>query len=263
MLTAQAPAPAPATLPEIGRTHSKGLCTTVRDAVAPMVLGMMKTDELIGAGHRAFRKMADDQTTRSADALDLDRIYLNKVASAMAHNLGVADKLLSDQKRFPKTAATDDERIAQTLKAQLMTVADEQRKTLNVVNGALDADEQGRMQTEFPGGRNGILNAVGMEYRKGAISTPMPRVTAMGNDPTSFIGASGLNMPVAGAMNLDTRMLATGNSAKGHTIYDLLSTFVETRQTSIAKAEQRLTPTVVAISVACRDELAPAPSPSP
>lgn len=265
VLTAQSPAPVPGptTLPEIGRTRARGLCTTVRDNVAPAVLGMMKSDELVGAGHRAFRKMADDQTARSAEALDLDRIYLNKIASAMAHNLAIVDKLLGDQKRFPKNAATDEERTAQTLKTQLTAVADEQRKTLSLLNGVLDADEQGRMKTEFPGGRNGILNAVGSEYRKGAISTPMPKVSAMGNDPTSFVGANGLSMPLAGTMNLDPRALVTGSTAKGHTIYDLMSGFVEVRQTAIAKAEQTLTPTVVAISAACRSELAPAPSPSP
>ena len=39
VLTAQAPAPAPTMLPEIGRTRARGLCTTVRDNVAPAVLG--------------------------------------------------------------------------------------------------------------------------------------------------------------------------------------------------------------------------------
>ncbi len=263
VLTAQAPAPAPTTLPEIGRTRARGLCTTVRDNIAPAVLGMMKSDELVGAGHRAFRKMADDQTARSAEALDLDRIYLGKVATSMAHNLAVVDKLLDDEKRFPKTAATDDERIAQTLKRQIAAVADEQRKALNTFNGVLNADEQGRMQAEFPGWRNGILNAVALESRRGSLATPMPRAEGMGKDPTAFVGEAGLNLPVAGKMDLDPRALASKTTAKGHNIYDLLSGFVEIRQTAIAKAEHTLTPNVVAISAACRSELAPAPSPTP
>ena len=60
-VAAQTAPPSPLPLPEIGRTHSKGLCTTVRDRVAPAVLGLMKTDELIGAGHRALIKSGKDE----------------------------------------------------------------------------------------------------------------------------------------------------------------------------------------------------------
>ncbi len=204
VLTAQSPAPSPTALPEIGRTHSKGLCTTVRDNIAPAVLGLMKSDELLGAGHRAFRKMA----------------------------------------------------------------ADEQRKTLNLLNNALDADEQGRMRVEKPGGPDGIGNAVAREDTplvkpagiwRSPIATPVPRVTDMGRDATSFIGADAPNMKVANKMDLDARTLAASTKAIGHTVYDQLTTVVETRQAQIAHAGQTLTPTVVAISVACKTELAPTP----
>lgn len=272
VLTAQSPAPSPSALPEIGRTHSKGLCTTVRDNVAPAVLGLMKSDELIAAGHRTFRKMAADETAHSADALDLDRSYLNNVATAMAHNLALVDRLLDDAARFPKKSVTDDDRVAQTLKAQLAAVADEQRKTLNLLNNALDADEQGRMRIEKPGGPDGIGNAVAREDTplvkpagvwRSPIATPVPRVTDMGRDATSFIGADALNMKVATKMDLDARTLAASTKAIGHTVYDQLDAVVETRQAQIARAEQVLSPTVAAISAACKAELAPAPSASP
>ena len=121
VLTAQAPVPT--TLPEIGRTHSKGFCTTVRDKVAPAVLGLMKTDELIGAGHRALVKMAADSALpKMSDgseppALELDKVYARNVVARMAHNLGVIKKMLSDDKRFPKKPLTDDDRLALLLKA--------------------------------------------------------------------------------------------------------------------------------------------------
>jgi hypothetical protein len=263
-LTAQVPAPAPgpSTLPEIGRVHSKGLCTTVRDSVAPMVLGLMKSDELVGAGHRAFLKIADDSRTDSSKlglAMQVDQLYLRRAADAMAHNLRIIDKLLADDKQFPKKAATDDERIAQLLKEQIASVAAQQRKTLDIMNGALETEELGRMQNDFGGGSTVMGATAGTNAPKGSLSSP-----ERGPDPSgSFVGVAGLSMPQNGSTTIDPRTLATGKTA-GHTVWDRLARTVEVQQSAIAGAEQRLSPTVVAISVACREELSsPAPRPSP
>jgi hypothetical protein len=248
VLSAQSPAPS--TLPEIGRTHSRGLCTTVRDSVAPMVLGLMKSDELVGAGHRALLKAGDDQRTGSRPALDLDQVYLRRTTDAMAHNLGVIDKLLADEKRFPKKASTDDERIAQQLKSQLAAVAERQRAALNTLANALDAEDLGRVQNDFPGGIAAITKG----------NQPPGTVVNGDRGPDvdgSFIGVSGLVMPQKSTP--DPRARGTSNT-KGHSVWDRLATSLEMQQGAIAGAEQRLTPTVVAISVACRAELAP-PSP--
>jgi hypothetical protein len=254
--SAPAPQPAASTLPIIGGTHARGLCTTVRDSVAPMVLGMMKSDELVGASHRALLKTADDSRTGSRAAVDLDQVYLRHAADAMAHNLGVIDKLLADEKRFPKKPpATDDERIAQQLKAQLQAVAERQRAALNTIANALDTEDLGRMQNDFP---------VGLQAITGDASPPKGALVNGERGPDvdgSFIGVSGLIMPQKETMP----PLARGTSKTlGHTVWDRLAAGVELHQTAIAGAEQKLTPTVVAISVACRAELSsPSPSPKP
>ena len=263
-LTAQVPSPAPVppTLPEIGRVHSKGLCTTVRDSVAPIVLGLMKSDELVGAGHRAFLKIADDSRTDSSKlgaAMQIDQLYLRKAADAMAHNLRIIDKLLADDKQFPKKATSDDDRIAQLLKEQIASVAAQQRKTLDIMNGALETEELGRMQNDFGGGSTVMGATAGTNAPKGSLTSG-----ERGPDPSgSFVGVAGLSMPQNGATTIDPRTLATGKTA-GHTVWDRLARTVEVQQSAIAGAEQRLSPTVVAISIACREELSsPAPRPSP
>ena len=253
--SAPAPQPAASTLPIIGGTHSRGLCTTVRDSVAPMVLGMIKSDELVGASHRALLKTGDDARTGSREAMDLDQVYLRHAVDAMVHNLAVIDKLLADEKRFPKKAATDDERLAQQLKAQLQAVAQQQRAALNTIANALDAEDLGRMQNDFPAGI-GAINGGG--------SAPSGALVNGARGPDvdgSFIGVSGLIMP----QKMTPPPAARGTSKTlGHTVWDRLASAVETHQAAIAGAEQRLTPTVVAISVACRAELAsPSPSPKP
>ena len=267
-LTAQAPAPAPSTLPEIGRVRSKGLCTTVRDRVAPMVLGLIKSDELVGAGHRAFLKMADDSresrnrnSNEPSLALQVDQLYLRKATDAMAHNLGVIDKLLADETRFPKVAKTDDDRIAQQLKTQIAAVAAQQRKTLDVMNGALETEALGRMQNDFGGGSTVMSSTTADVVPKGALTAP-----ARGPDPSgSFIGVAGLNMPTGGTTTtIDPKTLPAYAKTGRNTVWDGLARVLETQQTAISGAEQKLSPTVVAISVACREELSsPAPQPQP
>ena len=266
-LSAQAPAPqtsatalpAPqtsaTTLPEIGRVRSRGLCATVRDNVAPMVLGLIKSDELVGAGHRAFLKMADDQRAGSDDALQIDQLYLRRATLAMAHNLALIDRLLADRKRFPNAPKTDDDRIAQQLGAQIADVATQQRKALDAMNGALDTDALGRMQNEFPAG----ISATGPgSLPKGAVVNGARGPDANGD----YIGAAGLDMP-SGTPTFDPRSYAASKTL-GRTVWDRLAGTLELQQHLIAAREQKLSPTVIAISIACREELAsPAPSPSP
>ncbi len=266
-LTAQSPVPHATAPPYIGGTHSRGLCTTVRDRVAPMIAGLMKSDEIVLAGHRTFAKMGHDTVLGSPDAMDLDRIYLGRLAAAMAHNLGVIDKLLADQKQFPKKPATDDERIAQTLATQIRAVADQQRKAVDLMNGVVEMDAMGRMQTEFPKGGGPADNT--------AAFAPTVDIGGKSNvGPTSFVGAAGIPMQNAlpGAdpranNNRQTQTsagaLATSSTASGHTLYDQLNGTLEQRQSAIAHAEYTLTPTVVGISIACKAELEAKPSPSP
>ncbi len=234
----------------------------MRDSVAPIVLGLMKSDELVGAGHRGLLKTGDDQRTGFRAAIDLDQVYLRHTADAMVHNLGIIDKLLADERRFPKQASTDDERLAQDLKSLIAAVADRQRAALNTLANALDAEDLGRMQNEFPDAVNAINGSGG----GGAGPGPGAQKGMLVNGPRgtdvdgSFIGVSGLIMPQRSTP--DPRARGTSNT-RGHTVWDRVATALETQQSVIAGAEQRLTPTVVALSVACRDELSPAPKATP
>jgi hypothetical protein len=248
VLTAQAPAPVPTTLPEIGRTHSKGFCTTVRDNVAPSVLGLMKTDELIGASHRALLKMAHDKDSK--EAIEIDRVYAGKVVVAMAHNLGVIKKLLGDVKRFPKTAASDDDRFALLLKAQLQAAADRQNVALNHVNGILDTTAMSDM-------RKDVSTQMASSVAAARVA-PSSDLSTKSNGADEFLGASSVPGSGPGGMFEHATPL-TGTL--GNSIWEKLAADVEVQQSRIAGAERTLTPTVVAAAAACRAE-APSPAPS-
>jgi hypothetical protein len=247
-LTAQAPAPstAPTSLPEIGRTRAKGFCTTVRDNVAPSVLGLMKTDDLIGAGHRAVLKTAHDEAAGSPEAIQIDRLYLDKVITAMAHNLGVVKRMLSDDKRFPKAPMNDDDRFALLLKAQLQAAADRQNDALNHLNGILETQGMGVMRKDISTAMQGAVGNVG---GPSTVSTPggfFDSTTVPGANPLALGG---------------TAAIAPSHTI-GHTLWDQLAADIEVQQARIAQAEQTLTPTVVAAATGCQSDAPASPAPT-
>lgn len=247
MLTAQAPAPS--ALPEIGHTRAKGFCTTLRDNVAPSLLGLMKTDDLIGAGHRAVLKTAHDQTAASTEAIQMDNLYLEKIVAAMAHNLGIVRKMLADEKRFPKTPITDDDRYALLLKAQLAAAADRQNDALNHLNGILETEGMTAMHKDISTSIKSALTDPG--------GPPMSSVS-----PTGFFDST--SVPGSGPQALGQSSAIAPSGIVGQTIWNRLAADIEVQQAHIAAAEQTLTPTVIAASIACREQAAsPAPTTAP
>lgn len=253
VLTAQAPAPEPSpSLPVIGRTHSKGFCTTVRDGVAPAVLGLMQNDDLIAASRGTLLKAGHDASLKpnkgfAPAAIELDRISLSRVADSMAHNLDMVRRTLSDPKRFPRTAVSDDDRRALLLKAQLQAAVDRQNEDYNHLNGVLEVVEMRQLRREALAATGGSVEPVGVD------SAPVDGFP----DSSSSLPGSG-PLPPGGTGHV------TETHIVGRTIWDQLAADVEIQQTRIAQAEQTLTPAVVAAANVCRDEDAsPAPSATP
>lgn len=242
------PSPSPTTLPEIGRVRSNALCTTLRTRIAPTVVGLMKNDEIIGAGHRAFMKMGRDSADNSAGSIEIDKLYLEQVETRLVHNLKVVDKLLGDAKLFPAAPANDDERDALLMKTQLMAVADSQRKALDLVSGTLETEALGQMQHDI---NNQMQSATGN-------AAPLPAPTA---DPATFIGTAGLP-DYSAQPGLPTRS-STLSTVGGHTVYDGLAGVLEQQQGTIAEHERVATSSVIAAVNACRANASPAPSAVP
>jgi len=243
------PTPAPV-LPEIGRVRSNALCTTLRQNIAPTIAGLMKNDELISAGHRAFAKMAHDQAGTSSAAIDIDMLYLEQVETRLVHNFGVVDRMLRDEKRFPAYPKNDDDRDALSMRAQLQAVADSQRKALDLVSGTLDTEALGQMQHQM------------LDQMKSATSdaaVPQPDATS---DPVSFLGVAGLpdTTPVSG---LPTTASESASTLSGHTVYDAINNQLEGTQSVTARREQVATAAVIAAVGECRASVAPSPNATP
>jgi len=243
------PTPSPAAaLPEIGRVRSNVLCTALRQNIAPTIVGLMKNDEIIGAGHRAFAKMARDQAGTSSGSIDIDKLYLEQVETRLVHNLKIVDTLLGDQKHFPADPKTDDDRDAVAMKSQLAAVAESQRKALDLISGTLETESLGEMQHDIS---NQMKSATGQ-------AGPLPAATS---DPVSFIGSAGLPeyTPVAGLPTTASKTSTLG----GHTVYDTIAAALEDTQGTIAQREKVATSSVITAVGECRASAAPQPSASP
>jgi len=248
------PAPSPSqsdeNLKEIGRVRSTLYCSVLAKRIAPTLLGLMKTDEAIGAGHRVFAKMSDDTVMGSPNHLDMDRRYLSQVVTIATHNLQVVKKLLSDPAYFKTDPKTADERSANDLKAKLQAVAADQNTALNLLAGALETDLMGQMQSQRD---NQMAGATGQEN-----STPAPEV-----DSSQFMSVAGLpdNDPLS---QYSQKNLSSGKTLK-HTVYDSLNIGLEDQQRRIAGTEKIATQAVIDAVPLCTSKLpdgSPAPEPS-
>lgn len=252
-----APSPSPSSTPlkEIGRVGSTIYCTLLSKQIAPALLGLMKTDENISAGHRAFAKMSEDALSRSTGHLMLDRSYLGQVVSAAAHNLELVQRMLNP-KYFPAEPTTDEDKSALELKTLLQAVANQQNTALNILSGTLETDLMGQMQSEFD---TNMRSAIG---KPGGTNTPAPGTSSPGPvDPSQYVGVAGLpdNGPNS---QFSTKNLASGTSVR-RTIYDSLAFELEVQQRRIAVIEGAATRAVVQAVPLCTAPKTPSPTPSP
>lgn len=119
LLVAPSPAPSPA--------PSHQACTTLRENVRTALAGLMKDDQIIEAGRKAYQKMASDRTANARDVA-IDRLYVENAVTAMVHNLALVDEQLADPSRFPTDSATSDARATLAMKAQLTAIAAQQKR---------------------------------------------------------------------------------------------------------------------------------------
>jgi hypothetical protein len=274
------PAPAPV-LQEIGRVRSRTpLCATLRDAVAPSILALLKTDAVFSAGHQTFLTMGKHELERSRTQLEFDRIQLDREVVAAVRNMQAVEALLGDSKRFPKVAATDDERRALAIKAQLQKIAKAQNDALNVISGTLETDRLGQMQHERP---TKIDAAIGPEG--GHTNQPGTAATDPDLGPVSFLGSAGVaqspnnnqnppNAPNAqglGAVQLsgfgvptDIRTLAGNGRSIGRTLYDAAAADLNSARIPVDNLERTASQTIIESAQRCSAEPPPAmPLPAP
>lgn len=241
------PAPSATPLREIGRVRSTFFCATLHQNVRLALHALVENDKIMGKGHDALEKMASDQVQRARASIPFDRSSVDRVVRELVHNVGEIEKQLDHSTRFPAIAQTDDERKALEIKAQLESVLNAQKDSINVLNGTVETDRLGQMQRE---GLSDLQSAIGPE----SAASPSAPGSTSDDDTGSYLAIAGLPaLPQAGP---DPRTLPA-SSLIGNTLYGKMAFVVAVEQARSAQAGRDAARTILTEWRACDPARAP------
>jgi hypothetical protein len=222
-------APTASPLKVIIRVHSRALCSTLTQRIAPAVAGLMKDDEVIALGQKGVAKMGADATAHASTRIDA--LGIENVVQAIVRNTEQIDDILDSPENFSLDPKSDDDRTADAIKAQLLVVLTRQKVVLNALNGLIQTEDLGRMQTE---GLSGIPSATSK-------STYGPTESEQ-----SALQAAGLGVD---PHEIDTRML--NSDLAGMTPYGRLATVLKRYDVHTAEIEAVAAVGITQVASAC------------
>jgi hypothetical protein len=200
-----APTPAPSAAP----THQA--CITLRENVRTALAGLMKDDEIIEAGRKAYQKMSSDRTANTRD-VPIDRLYVENAVTAMVHNLALVDQQLADPARFPTDAAPGDARSTLLMKAQLTAIASQQKKALDLLSGALETSNFNSMQNSPDDGPTVVRNRTSLSGAPGDLQDPGAALDMSAGAPDDTL-ANAISAQQTTIQELESKAAATVMSA--------------------------------------------------
>jgi hypothetical protein len=152
------PVPLPSTsLPIIGTTRSKPVCTAIRRAVAPAVAAAMKNDQSYGV----LRKTIFDYVVKDSEpARDLHLMQMDRTVDTMVKNIDAIEAALkSPALDIPGTAKPEDAKMLRDLRRTLGGVLAAQKTQLNAMSGFVETERMRRFG-ELNEGEKNLQNAV-------------------------------------------------------------------------------------------------------
>jgi hypothetical protein len=135
------PQPSPS-LPIIGTTRSKPVCTAIRRAVAPAVAAAMRNDQTYGV----LRKTIFDYVVKDSEtARDLRLMQMDRTVDSMVKNVdAIEEALKSPTLDIPGTAKPEDAKMLRDLKRTLGGVLAAQKAQLNAMSGFVETERMRR-----------------------------------------------------------------------------------------------------------------------
>ncbi|HYW52563.1 MAG TPA: hypothetical protein VE826_01265 [Dongiaceae bacterium] len=168
------PIPQATTLPLIGTTRAKPVCTAIRRAVAPAVAAALKNDRTYGGlRKRIFEYVVKD----SNEARDLHLMQMDREVDTMVKNIDtLTEALKSPALDVGASTKPDDAKTLRDLRATLTNVLVAQKAQLNAMSGFVETERMRRFgqlsESELNMQRSNAPNiATG---RGGPMETPPP-----------------------------------------------------------------------------------------
>jgi hypothetical protein len=169
------PRPADSSLPVIGGTRSKPVCTAIRRAVAPAVAAALKNDQTYGV----LRKTIFDYVVKDSEpARDLHLMQMDRQVDTMVKNVTtIEDALKSPALDIPATAKPEDAKMLRDLRASLGYVLAAQKGELNAMSGFVETERMRRfakLSESEQNMQNANVPNVSAPGGGGALPTPIP-----------------------------------------------------------------------------------------
>jgi hypothetical protein len=131
------PRPADSSLPVIGGTRAKPVCSAIRRAVAPAVAAALKNDKTYGA----IRAQIFDYVVKdSNEAQDLHLMQMDRQVDSMVKNVDALEQALKSPALDPGTAKPEDAKTLRDLRSSLSNVLAAQKLQLNTMSGFVETE---------------------------------------------------------------------------------------------------------------------------
>jgi hypothetical protein len=136
------PIPVSTTLPVIGTTRARPVCTAVRRAVAPAVAAALNNDRTYGV----IRKKIFDYVVKDSEpARDLHLTQMDRQVDTMVKYVDALEQALkSPALEVPGTAKPEDAKTLRDLRASLTNVLVAQKVQLNAMSGFVETERMRR-----------------------------------------------------------------------------------------------------------------------
>ncbi len=187
------PIPLATTLPLIGTTRAKPVCTAIRRAIAPAVAAALKNDQTYGG----LRKRIFDYVVKdSNEARDLHLMQMDREVDKMVKDVDTLESALRSP-AFDVTATTkpEDAKTLRDLRAAMARVLVAQKIQLNEMSGFVEGQRTGRFAKLNEAEQNMqhvLWPTTAKPVGNGALYTPPPRAVGESGQ------ASGGHAPVGG-----------------------------------------------------------------
>ncbi|GAC1573686.1 MAG: hypothetical protein NVS3B7_05230 [Candidatus Elarobacter sp.] len=162
-------------LPQIGRTRSRGICSALRQAVAPAVQAAMANDKTYGD----LRKSVYDYTVYGNEtSRDLKLMQMDRGVHSLVKNTDDLETALNSHAfDVPPNASSSDAQAITDIRKTMRGVLEAQKVQLDAMSGFVETERMRRFGTksESEGAMAGaVAGDRNSSSRGGAFSTPSP-----------------------------------------------------------------------------------------
>ena len=178
------PIPQTTTLPLIGTTRAKPVCTAIRRAIAPAVAAALKNDRTYGG----LRKRIFDYVVKdSNEARDLHLMQMDREVDQMVKNIDVlTEALKSPALDVAPTTKPEDAKMLRDLRSTLAGVLTAQKVQLNAMSGFVETERMRRFGTLSESEQNMARSNAPNTMVGGQLQTPTPVSGFLRDTETTF-----------------------------------------------------------------------------